>query len=83
MVFPTSQVSDAWGTLEVQQGTLLTSDRHSLRVAAPASVAGTHLTGPGWTLYFAEAVDLSLRPLGFALAFGRAVAGWRRLFSWG
>jgi hypothetical protein len=50
LVFPTSQVSDAWGTLDVQQGALLASDRHSLRIAAPASIAGPHVTGPGWTL---------------------------------
>jgi hypothetical protein len=51
MVFPTSQVSDQWGTLDVQQGgALLAPDRHSLRIAAPASVAGPHVTGPGWTL---------------------------------
>jgi hypothetical protein len=50
MVFPTSQVSDAWGALDVQQGALLASDRHSFRIAAPASVSGSHVMGPGWTL---------------------------------
>jgi hypothetical protein len=49
-VYPTLEVTDAWGALSVQQGALLASDFESVRVAAPASVGGTHLTGPGWTL---------------------------------
>ena len=53
MVFPTTQVSDEWGTADVPEGgALLATDRHSLRIAAPASAPhGTgHVTGPGWAL---------------------------------
>jgi hypothetical protein len=51
MVFPMSQISDVWGTVDVQQGgALLMPDKHSLRIAAPANTDGSHVTGPGWTL---------------------------------
>jgi hypothetical protein len=50
-VFPASQISDQWGTLDVQRGgALLGPDRHSFHIAAPANVEGPHVTGPGWTL---------------------------------
>jgi hypothetical protein len=49
-VYPTLEASDVWGTLSVQQGALLATDFMSLRIAAPANISGTHLTGPGWTL---------------------------------
>jgi hypothetical protein len=49
-VYPTMQVSDAWGTLDVQEGALLASDFKSVRVAAPSDTTGTHIKGPGWTL---------------------------------
>ena len=51
MVFPTTQVSDEWGAADVSEGgALLATDRHSVRIAAPASVDGPHVKGPGWTL---------------------------------
>jgi len=51
MVFPTSQVSDQWGTLDIQEGgALMAADYHSLRVAAPPNIDGSHVKGPGWTL---------------------------------
>jgi hypothetical protein len=49
-VYPTFEVTDAWGALSVQQGALLASDFNSVRIAAPANVGGSHLTGPGWKL---------------------------------
>jgi hypothetical protein len=49
-VYSTLQVSDAWGTLDAEQGALLASDFNSVRIAAPANTSGTHVTGPGWTL---------------------------------
>jgi len=49
-VYPTMQVSDAWGTLDVQEGALLASDFNSVRVAAPVDPSGAHIKGPGWTL---------------------------------
>ena len=51
MVFPTSQVSDQWGTLDIEEGgALMAADYHSLRVAAPGNTDGSHVKGPGWTL---------------------------------
>ncbi len=49
-VYPTLQVSDAWGTLDAEQGALLASDFSSVRIAAPVNTSGKHVTGPGWTL---------------------------------
>ena len=49
-VYPSLEVTDAWGTLSAREGALLTSDFNSLRIAAPANIGGSHLTGPGWTL---------------------------------
>ena len=49
-VYPTMQAKDAWGSLEVTDGAILTADFSSIIVAAPPSMQGTHLRGPGWTL---------------------------------
>jgi hypothetical protein len=49
-VYATMQVSDAWGTLDVQGGALLAAGLKSVRVAAPSDTAGTLIKGPGWTL---------------------------------
>jgi hypothetical protein len=50
-VYPTTQVSDEWGTLKVEEGgALMAPDWHSVRVAAPANIGGSQVTGPGWTL---------------------------------
>jgi hypothetical protein len=59
MVFPTTQVSDEWGTVDVPEGgALLATDRHSVRLAAPASAGGPHVTGPNWTLDLAPGWQL-------------------------
>jgi hypothetical protein len=49
-VNPTMQVSDEWGTLKVEDGALLSSDFKNVMVAAPTSIAGPHIDGPGWVL---------------------------------
>jgi hypothetical protein len=53
-VYPTMQAKDAWGSLEVTDGAILAPDFSSITVAAPASVEGTQLRGPGWTLQLAS-----------------------------
>lgn len=57
-VYATASLSDAWGTLEVSRGALLSSDWSSVTVAlAPgrdlASLAGPTVTGDGWHLELA------------------------------
>jgi hypothetical protein len=42
------QITDAWGSLQVQQGVLLAPGH--LVVTAPPSTTGHHITGPGYTL---------------------------------
>jgi len=50
-VFPMTTVSDEWGSVDVPDGgALLATDRHSVRLAAPASAGGPHVKGPNWTL---------------------------------
>jgi hypothetical protein len=49
-VYPTARVTDAWGTLDVKDGSLVPLDFSGITVAAPADTKGTHLAGPGWTL---------------------------------
>ncbi len=57
-VYPTMHASDAWGTLEVQDGALLSTDFKNLTVAAPGNTAGTHMQGPGWKLELAAGWSL-------------------------
>lgn len=49
-VYPSMQASDEWGALEVEDGALLSGDFKKLTIAAPTSVEGSPIKGPGWTL---------------------------------
>jgi hypothetical protein len=49
LVYPTYRTNGEWGSLEGQQ-VLVSTDRNTLTVPAPASVEGTTLKGAGWTL---------------------------------
>lgn len=49
-VYPTMQVSDAWGKLVAKEGVLMPANFSCATVVAPANPAGAHVTGPGWTL---------------------------------
>jgi hypothetical protein len=49
-VYPTFHAADAWGTLDVKEGVLLSAGFKSATVAAPADITGPHLQGRGWTL---------------------------------
>jgi hypothetical protein len=53
-VYPTFHASDAWGTLDVKEGVLVPSDFSRAVVAAPSSITGRHLQGPGWSLDLAD-----------------------------
>lgn len=53
-VYPTMHVSDDWGTIDVDDGALLTSDWSRLSVAVqPGGLQGNPLRGKGWTLQLA------------------------------
>ncbi|WP_407073153.1 hypothetical protein [Stenotrophomonas pavanii] len=49
MVYPTMQLTDVWGSLNVTDGALLQSDWKAVFVQAPASTEPP-LQGPGWSL---------------------------------
>lgn len=49
MVYPTMQLTDEWGSLDVTDGALLQSDWKAVLVQAPAAGASP-TQGPGWTL---------------------------------
>jgi hypothetical protein len=49
-VYPSMQVSDAWGSLDVEDGALLSTDFNKITVAAPLATGSSPLKGPGWTL---------------------------------
>jgi hypothetical protein len=53
VVYPTFHATDDWGTLDVQEGVLVTSGQegiHGVTLAAPADITGGHIHGQGWTL---------------------------------
>jgi hypothetical protein len=52
-VYPTMQVSDEWGKLTDDAGTLMAPDWQQVFVTAPTETAGSHLKGAGWTLELA------------------------------
>lgn len=49
-IYPGIHVRDDWGALHAPGGALLKPDWSAVIVPAPASIAGTHLEGNGWTL---------------------------------
>lgn len=51
IVYPNLNITDDWGTLEVQNGALLRSDWRAVTVSAPNQNAGTTVKGDGWTLH--------------------------------
>lgn len=62
-VYHTLSVSAAWGTLDVSGGeAMISTDFHSLRVAAPPRVVGNVLRGEGWTLTLAAGYRLVADP---------------------
>lgn len=59
-VYPTMQVIDGWGSIQVDGGALMAPDWSRLTVAAPADgAAGGKLHGKGWTLELAPGWKLS------------------------
>jgi hypothetical protein len=52
-VYPTMQVIDDWGSVEVDGGGLMASDWKRLTVAAPDDTTGGTLHGKGWTMRLA------------------------------
>jgi hypothetical protein len=51
--FSTYRVQGEWGTLDATKGVLLSSDRGTRSVPAPARIAGGTITGDGWTVTLA------------------------------
>jgi hypothetical protein len=49
-VYPTFHAEAAWGTLDVKDGVRIPTDFSSTTLAAPRSIHGSHLEGPGWTI---------------------------------
>ena len=49
-VYPTFHALAKWGTLEVKDGVRVPTDFSSTTLAAPKSLQGAHLEGPGWTI---------------------------------
>lgn len=58
-VYPTFQVSDDWGHLEVEQGCLLANDWSQVTVAAPSESGTNFAHGAGWKLDLAPGWKLS------------------------
>lgn len=50
VVYPTFHAVAEWGTLDVKQGILVGENFSSATLAAPTSIEGAHLKGPGWTI---------------------------------
>jgi hypothetical protein len=62
-VYPSIQVIDAWGSIEVDGGALMASDWNQLTVAAPeGEVKDGKLHGQGWTLKLAPGWRLAPGP---------------------
>jgi hypothetical protein len=53
-VYPTFHAISAWGTLDVKDGVLVSTDFSSASLAAPQGTNGPRLEGPGWTLDLAS-----------------------------
>ena len=51
-IYPTYRASVEWGTLEAAR-VLMSTDRSTIAVPAPATATGTDLAGDGWTLKLA------------------------------
>jgi hypothetical protein len=49
-VYPTFHAEAAWGALDVKDGVRIPTDFSSTTLAAPRSIHGSHLEGPGWTI---------------------------------
>jgi len=50
IVYPTFHAVAEWGTLDVKEGILVGANFGSASLAAPTSIEGSHLKGPGWTI---------------------------------
>jgi hypothetical protein len=49
-VYPTFHAVAKWGTLDVKDGVRIPTDFSSTTLAAPKTLTGPHLEGPGWTI---------------------------------
>jgi hypothetical protein len=52
-IYPTGRFTGPWGSLTVEDGSLVSPDNRSVRVSAPTDAAARPATGPGWTLELA------------------------------
>ena len=50
IVYPTFHAVAEWGTLDVKNGILIGASFSTATLAAPTTINGSHLTGPGWTI---------------------------------
>lgn len=57
-VYPHLKVIDDWGTLEVEQGALLSGDWKRVTVSAPATPNGVDVHGAGWRLQLKSGWEL-------------------------
>jgi hypothetical protein len=57
-VYPTMQVIDVWGTVNVKQGALLSKDLKTLTLSAPKDPKGKPLIGDGWDIDLKEGWEL-------------------------
>ena len=59
VVYPTLKAIASWGTLEVEGGALLPTDRHQISVSSPTVTSGKHPEGKGWRLNLNEGWKLT------------------------
>jgi hypothetical protein len=57
-VYPTLQVIDVWGTVNVKQGALLSKDYKTLTLSAPKDTHAKPIVGDGWELELKEGWEL-------------------------
>ena len=50
IVYPTFHAIAEWGTLDVKDGILIGANFSKATLAAPTTINGSHLKGPGWTI---------------------------------
>jgi hypothetical protein len=58
IVYPTLKVISDWGTMDINDGALVSSEPRQITVTAPTKTTGNHSEGPGWTLDRSEGWQL-------------------------
>ena len=49
-VYPQIRITDNWGTLEVEQGALISANWNQVNISFPVNMEGNTIHGEGWRL---------------------------------